>query len=167
MKRLPHPDNFHLEAARGWLMLGDAAAAREELAKLRPASRAQAEVLEFEWNVHAAASSWAQAHAVAQRLVATAPQRPWGWIHRAYAARRMPGGGLPHAWEALRPAADKFPKDFLVAYNLACYAAQMSRLDEAWEWLQQAAAAAGDVAKIKAMALTDADLAPLWPRLAK
>jgi predicted Zn-dependent protease len=167
MKTLPHPDNFHLEAAQGWLMLGDPAAAKEELAKLRPASRAKPEVLEFEWSVHAAASSWARAHEVAQQLVAAAPQRPFGWIHRAYAARRMPGGGLPCAWEALRPAADKFPKEFLIPYNLACYAAQMGRPDEAWDWLQEAVAAAGNADRIKKMALADADLEPLWPRLAQ
>jgi len=167
MNTLPHPDSFHLDAAQGWLMLGNPAAADEELAKLTPASRAQAEVLEFEWSVHAAAGSWARAHEVAGQLVATAPHLPFGWIHRAYAARRMAGGGLPAAWEALRPAVDRFPKDFLVPYNLACYAAQMGRLDEAWEWLQKSIAAAGGAGRIKCMALADADLEPLWPKLAQ
>jgi hypothetical protein len=75
------------------------------------------------------------------------------------------GGGLQRAWEALRPGYDKFPKAEVIPYNLACYAAQMSRLDEAWEWLHKSMEAAGDVNAIKAMALADNDLNALWDRI--
>jgi hypothetical protein len=86
-------------------------------------------------------------------------------VHRAYSLRRVPNGGLQLAWAALRPAFDKFPKEELIAYNLACYASQFGRLEEAWEWLHRAMEAAGDVGRIKKRGLADPDLEPLWPRL--
>jgi hypothetical protein len=75
------------------------------------------------------------------------------------------GGGLQAAWQALRPAFEKFPKADIIPYNLACYAAQSDRLDEAWEWLHKAMEAAGDVDRIKKRAAADPDLQPLWERI--
>jgi predicted Zn-dependent protease len=164
VKRLPHPDNLHFDAVQGWLMLGDAASAREEFAQLSPAVRVVPEVLELEWALHAETSSWRDAFEAAERLVEVAPDRSSGWIHRAYALRRLPGGGLPRAWDALRPAHDRFPKNYLIAYNLACYAAQMGKPDEAWDWLARAVAV-GEKDPIIRMALADQDLETLWPRI--
>lgn len=165
MKKLPHPDNFHLDAATGWLLLGDLEAAKTELGRLTPVSREDPAALEVEWDIDAKVGSWDHAYQVAERLVTGAPEVPFGWIHRAYAARRMPGGGLTQAWHSLRPAAEKFPNVFLIPYNLACYAAQMGQAEEAWGWLLRAAKAAGSYSKIKTMALEDADLKPLWPKI--
>jgi hypothetical protein len=53
----------------------------------------------------------------------------------------------------------------MIPYNLACYAAQFGRLEEAWQWLHKAMAAAGDTQHIKRMALADADLQKLWERI--
>ena len=39
---------------------------------------------------------------------------------------------------ALRPAFEKFPKVSVIPYNLACYACQMNKLDEARVWLRRA-----------------------------
>jgi uncharacterized protein HemY len=161
---LEHPDNLGLEAAKGWLMLGDAAAAQNELDRMAPASRLVPEALEVECEVHSARGAWRAAFVAAARLVELAPQREGGWIHRAYAARRMPGGGLETARTALLPAAVKFPRQLLIPYNLACYAAQLGRLEEAWAWLEQAMTA-GRREEVRAMALRDEDLEPLWPRL--
>ena len=145
-------------------MLGDAVSARAEFDQLSAEARRQPEVLEHEWGLRAAANAWTEAFAVAERLVAVAPERSFGWIHRAFALRRMPGGNLDRAWAALRPAHDHFPKDFLIAFNLACYAAQLGRLDEAWGWLNKARAN-GSAEGVLRMALADEDLRPLWPRL--
>ncbi|MBM3881864.1 MAG: tetratricopeptide repeat protein [Verrucomicrobia bacterium] len=165
MTGLFYPDNLHHEAAIGWLMLGDARSALEEIARLTPTARTHPEVLEVEWSAHAEAKQWAEAFAAAERLVALAPERSTGWIHRSYALRRMPGGGLPRAWEALRPAFDRFPKQYLIPYNLACYAAQLGHLEEAWEWLQRSRGAAPKPELITRQALDDPDLEPLWARL--
>lgn len=166
MQPLPYPDDRRLEAVQGWLMLGDVASARAELEEMSAVSRGRPEVLELEWSLHSTALQWQAAFDVAQRLIEVAPDRPFGWIHRAYALRRMPGGGLAQAWAALRPAHDRFPRQFLIPYNLACYAAQMGKTDEAWDWLQ-CAIDIGGRSLIKRMALADTDLELLWPRLAE
>jgi hypothetical protein len=43
-----------------------------------------------------------------------------GWIYQAEALRRMPGQGVQGVWAALLPAADKFPNEPTILYNLAC-----------------------------------------------
>ena len=161
---LEYPDNFGLEAAKGWLMLGDAAAAKGELDRLSPGSRLAPETLEVEWEIHSARGAWAEAYAAAAQLVQSAPERDGGWIHRAFAARRMPGGGLETARTALLPAAGMFPKQFLIPYNLSCYAAQLGRVEEAWEWLERAMVA-GNREAVRRLALHDEDLQALWSRL--
>ena len=162
---MPHPDRLHYDAATGWLMLGDADSAWSELQELTPAARREPAALELEWGIQAERCDWAAAAAAAQQLVDLAPECPFGWVHRAYAARRREGGGLGLAWELLRPALDRFPQDPTVAYNLACYAAQMGRQDEAWTLFQCALAAASKPAEYLCLALTDDDLKPLWPRI--
>lgn len=149
----------------GWLMLGDPASALEEVERLGEVSRRCPCVLELEWGIHAERGDWTRAAAVAAELIKRAPDAEFGWVHRAYALRRMPGGSLKRAWEALRPALDRFPHSQIVAYNLACYAAQMDRLDEAWTLFQRALLVAKETREVICMALADADLQPLWPRI--
>ena len=161
---MTRPDKLHLEAAEGWLMLGDADSARKELDEISPSARALPEVLEIEWGVHARLDDWTAAYATARQIVDREPDRVSGWIHRAYALRRMPGGGLEKAWEGLRPAWDRFPREFLVPYNLACYAARMGKPDDAWDWIQRAMSA-GSLSVVRSMALADPDLEAIWPRL--
>ena len=165
MSDLSHPDCLHYDAATGWLMLGDADSAWTELQKLAPAARRAPAALELEWGIQAERRDWAGAVAAAQQLVDLAPECTFGWVHRAYAARRLERGGLSQAWELLRPALDRFPKDPTVAYNLACYAAQMGREEEAWSLLQRALAVASKPAEYLCLALTDDDLKVLWPRI--
>ena len=76
----------------------------------------------------------------------------------------MPGGGLERALGALRPAAERFPDQPMVPFNLACYLAQIGSLEEAWEWYQEAIRR-GPAAQVRAQALDDDDLRPLWPRI--
>jgi hypothetical protein len=165
MPDLEPPDSFHLSAARGWLELGNATEAGEELARVSSPHLNHPDVLEVRWEVCAAGRSWDAAADVAEQLVAVAPDRVSGWVHRAFAIRRMRQGGLPLAWAALRPAWERFPNVPVIPYNLACYAAQSGRLDEAWDWLGRAVTAAGDVQCVKAQALRDPDLEPLWERI--
>ena len=165
MKELQPPDSHHLRAAVGWLELRNHVEAGEEIARMAPESLNHPDVLEVRWEICAAGRSWEAALQVGEKLVEVAPERCSGWIYRAYALRRVKHGGLPLAWAALRPAFEKFPKETVVSYNLACYAAQFGRLDEAWDWLHKAIEAAGDVKSIKERALADIDLQALWDRI--
>lgn len=165
MHPIQPPDTFHLSAAVGWLELGNPGEARLELDRVALPLQTRPEVLEVRWQVEAAAQQWGKCREVAQNLLQNAPERPAGWIFHAYALRRAPGGGLQSASDALLPAAEKFPQEPIIPYNLACYACQMGNLAEAWKWLGQALAI-GEPRQIKAMALNDPDLTPLWPKLA-
>jgi Flp pilus assembly protein TadD len=149
----------------GWLELGNPGEAGEEIARISEQALNHPDVLEVRFAVCAAGQRWDAAAEVAETLVNVAPERSSGWVHRAYALRRARSGGLQLAWAALRPAFEKFQKVSIIPYNLACYAAQFGRLDEAWEWLHKAMEAEGDVNRIKQMALHDQDLQALWERI--
>lgn len=163
MKVTP-PDSHHLRAATGWLELGNPREALDELNRIQPAFRTLHLVLELEWAIHAARGDWTAAHRAADLGVRLHPTELAGWIHRAYASRRKPGGGLEAAFADLLPAVQKFPDDDLVRYNLACYTAQLGQIETAWRWLEEAIHRAS-VEKIGKMALADDDLRPLWDRL--
>ncbi len=164
MQALEPPDSFSLIAAQGWLELGNLAEARAELAQISEANHNHPHVLEMRWAVCAAGTDWPAARDLARTLLELQPESPVGWLHYAYALRRVPDGGLPAAWDALLPALEKFPKEATIPYNLACYACQLQRLDEARAMLQRAIAAGGRDT-VKKMALGDSDLEALWPEI--
>ena len=166
MQKLEPPDIHHFSAAVGWLELGNPAEAAVELSQISPAQQDQPDVLEVRWLVAAEQKHWEEGLRVAETLVRCAPQRSSGWLHRAYALRRVPAGGLAKAWDALLPAHEKFPKEPIIAFNLACYACQMQQLDTARLWLERAAHVGGQET-IKRMAMQDPDLEPLWGEIDK
>ncbi len=161
---LTPPDSHYLTAAVGWMELGNPSEAMRELDRISESHRRRPEVLELRWLALAERRDWASALKVAAELVAASPERPSGWLHRAYAARRAPGGSIQAAWEVLRPAAEKFPKEELIPYNLACYACQLQRLEEARTWLRLVFAS-DEKGRFRTMALQDEDLRPLWPEI--
>jgi Flp pilus assembly protein TadD len=165
MADLEPPDSHHFQAATGWMELGNRKEASAELDKIAAAFQDHPEVLAMRWTIFAELEEWEGARGVAQVLVQKFPDQPSSWINLAYATRRTRDGGLEKAREVLLPAAARFQKDATIPYNLACYASQFGRLDEAWDWLRIAARAAGKSEVIKQMALKDPDLKPLWTRV--
>lgn len=166
MSHVPPPDSHLLRAAIGWMELGCHADALAELDSIQPALRSHPDVLEARWAILASAKDWSGAVDVAEILVRQYPERSSGWLHRAYAMRRTKDGGLELAMRALLPAVDQFPSEPVIPFNLACYACQMNRLDEARLWLDRAIKV-GDRAQLKQMALSDDDLKPLWREIEK
>jgi len=162
--RLEPPDSFHLSAAVGWMELGNLAEAEAELESIAPEHRRHFAVLEARWLLCAEARDWQRGLEVAREMVEVAADRPEGWLHQAYAIRRAPGGGLEQAWMILRSAAAVFPRNKLIPFNLACYACQMGRTAEAREWIEKAFETGGKKT-MKAMALEDEDLRPLWDQI--
>jgi len=157
-------DLRHLDAAIGWLGLGCVPEARAELDLIPAVRQKHPAVLEARWTLCAHEKRWAEALEIAEAELAVAPDSCAGWLHRAYALRRVANGGLPHAWEALLPAAEKFPGEPVIAFNLACYACQMQQPEAARRWLQRAMERGGRDA-IRKMALADDDLQPLWAEI--
>lgn len=164
MQELEPPDNHHVSAVLGWLGLGLVAEARDEITKISLANISHPLALEARWRVAAHEEDWDEALQIADLEIRVTPNDAGAWLHRAYALRRVPTGGLVAAWGVLSVAAKKFPDESVVAYNLACYACQMKDLDRAREWFFRAMRIGGKV-EIKKMALVDDDLKPLWEEI--
>ena len=162
IKKIEPPDCFHLDAAEGWLGLGNHHEAQEELERISPELRAHPNVLEMRWKVHAAAGQWEQAAGTARELTIQLPEDSSGWIHQAYSLHELKR--TQEAWDVLHPQADQFPKQYLIRYNLACYACQLGDLKMALDLLKKAMKLAGKKV-IRAMALQDPDLKPLWNQI--
>ena len=166
MQSLGPPDTHFLSAAVGWWELGNVTEAKAELDRIAPLLRDHPDVLEVRWLIHAQDKNWEEGFTVAEKLVEVAPERSSGWLHRAYALRRVRRGGLQAASDVLLPAFERFPEEPIIPYNLACYACQLGRLEQARQWLQRAVKVAGKE-RIKFMALNDDDLALLWVEIKK
>lgn len=162
---LAPPDTHFLNAAHGWLSLGNPHEALAELDGLRPEIHGHPVVLELRWIVFAEMRDWPAALLTARALAEAAPERPSTWLHLAYALRRVPEGGVDAAQAVLTPAFERFPEEPIIPYNLACYACQSGRVEEARHWLDHAFQR-GDRERLKRMALADDDLRPLWDELA-
>ena len=161
--KLEPPDTHHLNAAQGWLGLGNPEEAIAELGKILPELQSHPEVLEMRWQIYAKAQNWRECVEVASRLVELAPTVALGWIHRSYALHELKR--TREALAALLPAAAKFPNDWLIRYNLACYCCRLNQLDQTMQFLAQACKL-GDTKEVKQMALTDADLKEVWEQVA-
>jgi Flp pilus assembly protein TadD len=166
MTDLDFTSAHQLNAVLGWLELGNLQEARIELDRLASGVQARPDLLEVRWILDARQEDWSEALKTAERLVEVAPDNSAGWLHRAYAARRVPEGGVEQAATLLKPAAEKFPNEPTIPYNLACYACQLGQLDEARSWLKEAVKR-GSARKVRTMGLSDSDLEPLWPEIRK
>jgi len=162
MKKLPLPDQRHLDAAEGWLGLGDIPAANEELEQISPQLRAHPFVLEVRYKIYSAAKKWDGAVEIARTMAKSLPDNPWGHFHLAYALHELKK--TQEAYDTLIPVVDEFPKEWLMRYNLACYSCQLGKLKEAMLWLERAIDLAGEN-DIREMALEDEDLEPLWVKI--
>ena len=159
VKPLDPPDSHYLSSAIGWLGLGNWQEANEELEKIAPALRAHPEVLEVRWLVYAKAGKWEPCVDIGNALVKTAPERSVGWIHCSLALHELKR--TQEAADLLVQAAFVFPTEWLIRYNLACYACLLGNYKEAQEWLK-IAFSMGEANQVKLMALNDPDLEPLW-----
>jgi len=154
------PDTFYLAAAVGWLELGNPGEAGAELDRISPALRGSPEVLSLRLSIYQEQGKWQETDTIARILIEVRPSEPAYWTTLAYAARRKPGGSIPEAKEILLKAAELFPRESLIFYNLACYESQLGDLTRAKEWLDKAFAA-GDRKGLQKMAMDDPDLLPL------
>lgn len=159
IKPLGHPDILHLRAAEGWMEIGNHhLEADKELDKITAPLRGHPDVLQIRWHVYAHAEKWEACLDIATALVKLAPDSSDGWVHRSYSLHQLKR--TQEAFDILLPALEKFPRVWNVPYNLACYCAQLGRLDEAKSWFKKAMAI--DEHTVKREALDDPDLIPLW-----
>jgi Flp pilus assembly protein TadD len=162
MRELQPPDTHLISAAAGWLELGLPEEARRELDRLSPEARPHPEVLAVEWDLHARAGRWQEALEIATQLLEADRARPAGWINRSYALHEL--RRTAEARDALLPALPLFPAVGVIPYNLACYACQLGKLEEARSWLRKAMELDGRDTVVS-RARRDSDLTPLLPEL--
>jgi tetratricopeptide (TPR) repeat protein len=115
------------------------------------------EALAVQVEIHRGRAEWNPMQAIARRLAHTNPADPQWAISWAYATRRAES--LEAARAILLEAADRYPKEAIIPYNLACYECRLGHLEAAMAYLK---AAFKLQPKCKAMALEDEDLSPLW-----
>ncbi len=135
MKPLPAPDSHHLRAAEGWLGLGNHLEANEELERITPQLRVHPDVLEIRWYIYAKETKWDACVDIAGAIIKLDPNRSDAWIHRSFALHELKR--TQEAFDQLLPVADRFPKVWTIPYNLACYCAQLGRLDECQTWFNR------------------------------
>ena len=128
------PDSLHLEAAQGWLELGNHFEADADLDKITPQFRAHPDVLKLRWQIYAAAKKWETALDIAAALIQLDPEDPVGWVNRSYALHELKR--TAEARDNLLRVVDKWPTIALMRYNLACYECQLGNLERAKEWLE-------------------------------
>lgn len=159
--KIEYPDQHFLNAAAGWLELGVPEEAAAELGHISPKAANHPDALELHWRLHAARNAWEEALGVAEAVTRVAPDRPSGWIHQSYSLHELKRTGEAKA--VLVPVANKFPKEFVIPYNLACYACALGELEKARNWLLRALKIKGKEGReeFKRMALADPDLTPI------
>ena len=147
---------------QGWLKAGEASDALDALSGLDPQWGFHPHVLLAHWESYSRTKHWKGAYAISLALVFALPDEPIGWIYRAFALKQL--GRVNEAVTALLPAARKFPTDWRIPYNLACYVCQSGDVAGAWNWLDRAIEL-GDANAIRCAALDDLNLKPLWEKL--
>lgn len=145
-------------------MLNNPAEALRELEQLSPAGRDHPQSLLALWDIQSSQRDWEAAIVTADRLIARIPAEAEGYIKRAYALHELQR--TQAAWDTLYPISERFTKNWLIPYNLACYAAQMGRTGEALDWFRRAMRL-GDKCELRKMALADSDLQPIHPNIEK
>src|SRR4051812_5550493 len=161
---LPYPDFFHLEACSGWIELGNASEAEQELQRIIPEHLNSVPVLVSRWQICALRKDWQGALELSNQCCTIAPDYDFGWIHYSYALHELQR--TQEAWDFLAAVARKFPKNPVIPYNLACYACRLGRSKVAWRYLKRAAQI-GDKNGLRKQALGDPDLLPLRHEIMK
>jgi predicted Zn-dependent protease len=161
--RLEWHDVRHLEAAEGWLGLGDLGEAKLELAAIPEQKHSNPKVLQVRYLICAKERRWEVCVELAESMVQLEPAAPFGWIHRSYALHELKR--TREALDQLLPAAMRFPEDATLRYNLACYECVLGNLELAKQRLFEAfkiAATDQCLEEYRSTASEDSDLKPLW-----
>ena len=153
---LEPPDQKFFEAACGYAQLGMFLDANEELEKIDPYCRAAPEILALRVAIYKGLEKWDLMAAIAKRLAEFQPNNVQWTVSFAYAVRRA--NSIEAAKEILLEAEQKFPKEAVIKYNLACYYCQSGDLESAKKYLKQAFEIDPNW---RLQALEDEDLQPL------
>ena len=105
--RLNKSDTLHLEAAKGWLSLGESAEAEAELANIDPRKLSDYWHLDLLWTVHRDQQNWAKCLDISASMAKCKPMLPEAMLCRSQALHKL--GRTAEAWKTLRPIAKHRP----------------------------------------------------------
>lgn len=145
-----------LEYAEGYLALGMTRDAADALRDIVPGEENCLPALAMRTAVFQELKDWERAAEAATLLCERAPDDAGHWIQRAYTVRRA--RNIEEARRILIEAMERHPEEPIIRFNLACYEAQLGRLDDARDFLAQACRLDPACAEL---AKTDPDLEPL------
>jgi tetratricopeptide (TPR) repeat protein len=146
-----------LTEAIGYLELGMLQEAWDALEEIDAEQRHLPDVLQVRLEIYRRMEKYEGMATIAEHLTKTLPEDSQNWISLAYAQRRYID--LQTAQKTLLEAQKRFPEEATIPFNLACYACQLGRLDEAKEKLAKAIEMEP---AFKAAALEDEDLKAIW-----
>jgi tetratricopeptide (TPR) repeat protein len=130
------PLERHLTEAVGYLELGILQDAWDSLEEIPAEQRHLPPVLQVRLEIYRRMEKYEGMATIAEHLTKALPEDSQNWISLAYAQRRYLD--LQTAEKTLLEAQKRFPEEATIPFNLACYACQMGRLDEAREKLAKA-----------------------------
>ena len=157
---LPEDTAYHLQRCEGYLDLKMTTPARAEWEKAPADLHTHPTVEALLMRLLVEEKNWVAARDLARTWRERNPEDAGAWIQLAYAIRCAEG--LTAAEQVLLTAREKFPKEPIIPYNLACYACQSGRLPETRQRLNEAA---GLDPMVLRLAAEDDDLQPLWMEL--
>ncbi len=159
MKKIESADRHRLNAAEGWLELGDSREADAELDAITPQLQAHPAVLQMRWRLNAQAKKWDRCVEIASTLTKMMPADEQSLVNLGNSLYFS--GRTREAFDQVSAMTPRFPRNAILRYNLGCYACQLGMLDVAKIWLGEAFAL-DEKSELKRMALEDRDLEPLW-----
>lgn len=140
MRDLGYPERHYLNAALGWLELGNLADAKAEADRISWLNRVHPEVFQVRWRIHSGLENWEAARDLGALYARVFPERPTGWLCLSYSLFKLkrPLDAFLH----LLHHAEAFPRVRAIPYFLACYCWEMGDFKEAGKWLSRFKAAA-------------------------
>src|SRR5260370_25500296 len=129
MVRLSPSDRLHLKAAQGWLELGNWLEANNELDCITPRLRAHPDVLSIRWFICSKAGNWELALEIARALAEADPEDSFGAVRLGWTLDAL--NRVQEVYDLLAAAAPRFPEDYRLHYDLACYCCKLGTLKEA------------------------------------
>jgi predicted Zn-dependent protease len=157
------PDERHLDAAEGWLGLGNVMEANAELNQITSALRRHPDFLAVRYKILAKAECWTECVVVAGAIADLAPKCSLGWLHRAFALHQLKQTKM--ALETLHPALEIFSDEIEIRQRLACYECVLGNVERAKQRLTEAMKLAKEqncLDEWRRATLREPDLKPLW-----
>jgi tetratricopeptide (TPR) repeat protein len=159
MQLLPPRDEKHLEAAEGWLELGNHIAANDELERITPNLRSEPRVLEMRCRVYSKAGQWQSVLIISEAICALDPKHTLGWEHRAESLHQR--GRTKEALTLITEVAETLTDPSRLFYKAAVYAAAI----EDWQLARKCLERCFELdptQQIRITALEDPKLSRLW-----